>query len=588
MADLKVLSEADVKILQEVIANAKRGRLNSLPSPQPDLDLSSAAPETYIAYGSVPGLTAGVGTAPAVPGVSTCVVYQIISGELIPIEGLSFTVYNLQEEAVSGYFSIHRSKLGQWLAVVGTCCLVLCCNLKVGVSDTVLACQCSVNAPLYKPSPHAVYLTSPNPLATRDYVLDQDGIGYDGESIRSVDYLLGNDNMPSGYQAFGANYFPEPVSVLRWGLDFNQQRQVSEIIEITPDDVDTLVTSTDTVIPTITYRGVQIDDQADNVGEFFDSLAFLDRNPQGAYAGPVKQFLYYCKTSDTRLVLYENPSDPSPNQAFYDDFSILELEINIDEDAEITLAVPPATQPVNWGAYPEIERTEDLYKVPNGEGWLGFLQPECLRMPLEYTGTAEPTGSPVNPETVTVRGLSPDGSRSKAWTTVVVEGQTYTCKWIAGYDGETLEEVLAETPMIQAQLFMLRYDEADPLSFQRVEGGTIDQFYRQPFLSGSPQYQGATPTTIPQSRWHPVKAWVGAKADEETGTAIGTSTGTGDNAWILPNGIDWRKVCLVINPFDDQPLVSTFEDNWTPYVECLDIDFPNLCSDCVESGSGSA
>src|SRR5690606_38991554 len=120
------------------------------------------------------------------------------------------------------------------------------------------------------------------------------------------------------------------------------------------------------------------------------------------------------------------------------------------------------------------------------EYWLG---PDCLRVPKSITGTG------TNP-TVTVRGLSPtlaQGGRSRAWTTVVMEGDLYTCEWIAKYDGETEQQALEESPMVQGSLTM--YRRADSYG-RRNSRSTWDQTYRKPLLPYSPQYQGYTPFTV--------------------------------------------------------------------------------------------
>lgn len=199
-----------------------------------------------------------------------------------------------------------------------------------------------------------------------------------------------------------------------------------------------------------------------------------------------------------------------------------------------------------------------------------YLQMDCQTVPYE-PGTGTGTGD----DTVSVRFISPpapseSNGRSKAWTTVVMEGDLYTCQWYAGYDGETEEEVLAQSPMVQGSLGMYRWEDGLPL------GNITDaQLNRVPILPYSPPYHGFSPATIPMSRWFPVRAWAGSKADDPG------LTGTDDEQFILPNGFDWRKMCLRTSSGPDSPYVMWFRDGWRESQRGFFVDEYQ----CVETGT---
>lgn len=117
-------TEADLAILRDVIAAAKRKQMNNEIVDADDV--FPGKPEVYIAYPqsaiSAAVLATGTSTERDQPGYGDCDIYQILgdngNAELHPV-GFKKVVYNLTEsEITSGPISLKRDKYGKWIADV--------------------------------------------------------------------------------------------------------------------------------------------------------------------------------------------------------------------------------------------------------------------------------------------------------------------------------------------------------------------------------------------------------------------------------------------------------------------------------------
>lgn len=131
MADAYVLSQSDVERLREVVRQVLGERMsNPVVSRRQD---RSAAPEVYVARtptGGIAALQSDVGTGtgdPSLdqPGSAECEIYQIVPAEasgdspsMMPVDGLTQTVYNLSGSDVAGnaWVLVFREKFGSWVA----------------------------------------------------------------------------------------------------------------------------------------------------------------------------------------------------------------------------------------------------------------------------------------------------------------------------------------------------------------------------------------------------------------------------------------------------------------------------------------
>lgn len=138
---LHLLTDAEIAILRDVIAERKNRRVNTPSRPSGERSYSEGedhqAPEVYIAYppsGGIPALVRGEGTGTGTgtgtgnvedePGVAECTIYDIINRngipELVASPAHSRDVYNISTAAISqDWIQIHRSKQGKWLAITG-------------------------------------------------------------------------------------------------------------------------------------------------------------------------------------------------------------------------------------------------------------------------------------------------------------------------------------------------------------------------------------------------------------------------------------------------------------------------------------
>jgi hypothetical protein len=140
VADAFVLSEADVKVLQDSVGELRRMVQNiaGRAVPRPD---DPEAPEVYIALTPSGGIPARSGV---VLGSASCDVYKVISDSLLSA-GFTRTVYNLSTTAVAGsiYVQVKRDKFGTWLAEQpsgsgGSCSSVTVSETDIRCEDQVL------------------------------------------------------------------------------------------------------------------------------------------------------------------------------------------------------------------------------------------------------------------------------------------------------------------------------------------------------------------------------------------------------------------------------------------------------------------
>lgn len=126
---LRTFSDAEMRALQDLVQLFMNNRFN-IPS-KAKFDDSFAgeedhqSPEVYIAKpqseDGIPGLTRGEGSNPDKAGEGLCDIYRILKNgsgdpEIIAIEALEKTVYNLSEDATDqDWLPIHRDKFGNWL-----------------------------------------------------------------------------------------------------------------------------------------------------------------------------------------------------------------------------------------------------------------------------------------------------------------------------------------------------------------------------------------------------------------------------------------------------------------------------------------
>ncbi len=110
MADFNVLSDADKKILQDLIARSRQLAAARLP-PQPD-DPTDLAPDVYIALTPPEGIPALSGTS---PGAAECDVYQLVGDDLV-LSVPNVTVYNLSASdcAADAWVVTVKDKFGAW------------------------------------------------------------------------------------------------------------------------------------------------------------------------------------------------------------------------------------------------------------------------------------------------------------------------------------------------------------------------------------------------------------------------------------------------------------------------------------------
>src|SRR3990167_6457958 len=115
------LSEADVKVLKEVVRQVTRNPSGPYGRPAPTEEDHQAS-DVYVAMVPVGGIPAASDTT---PGSAECTIYRISEGVLEAIEGLDRTVYNIGIDAIPegvgtaslGWILIAKDKHGSWIAV---------------------------------------------------------------------------------------------------------------------------------------------------------------------------------------------------------------------------------------------------------------------------------------------------------------------------------------------------------------------------------------------------------------------------------------------------------------------------------------
>ena len=124
MAEAHFLSERDKRILQEIIDEVRKNRVNTENRPKTPHTLGTT-PEVYVALvpeGGIGALTDRAGIDMDEPNYAECNVYQINEddGELIQVPELSRRVYNLSTAAIEAdtWILAVRDKFGFWFASV--------------------------------------------------------------------------------------------------------------------------------------------------------------------------------------------------------------------------------------------------------------------------------------------------------------------------------------------------------------------------------------------------------------------------------------------------------------------------------------
>jgi hypothetical protein len=140
MATGYVLSEMDVRLLRELVAQQRRGVRNTTGRPRVEVETDPVAPEVYVARTPGDGipqlaevsLGTGTGTGTTVGedievvlGSAVCDVYRLDvspgggDATLTPVTGLTRRVFNLFGEGIAGgrWLPVAREKYGAWLAM---------------------------------------------------------------------------------------------------------------------------------------------------------------------------------------------------------------------------------------------------------------------------------------------------------------------------------------------------------------------------------------------------------------------------------------------------------------------------------------